>query len=287
MKRKVIFVLAVCLILVGIFIIIKVAANTLSPVGSGALQVTTNVKADVFLDGKKIGESPLCKCSQNDTIREGEHEVKIEPKDKKYNSFTTKAKITGGVLTAVERTFLLGAFSSSYVLTLEKTGTNDPQLFVASIPDGALVNLDGNPIGVTPLSQKISASEHELEVQKQGFNKKTIRIRAVPSYKLVVNVMLGTQSSEGDETTIVASITPTPTVAQKNTIIILQTPTGFLNVRENPNAQAKKISEVKPNETYEYTKEEGGWFYIKLNNGTSGWITGTYAKILTPTPQSR
>ena len=287
MKRKALFVLAVCLILVGIFIIIKIAANALSPIGAGALQVTTNIKAQVYLDGKKIGEAPLCKCSQNDTIREGEHEVIIDPNDKKFNPFTTKVKITGGVLTAVERTFLLGAFSSSYVLSLEKTGQNDPQLFVASIPDGALINLDGNPIGVTPLSQKISASEHELEVQKQGFNKKTLRIRAAPSYKLIVNVMLGTQSTGEDETTTVPTPTPTPTVAQKNSITILQTPTGFLNVRQDPNAQAKKIAEVKPNEIYEYTKDEGGWFYIKLTDGTLGWINGTYAKIVSPTPQSR
>lgn len=285
MKKKAVFVFAVLLILVGLFVIIKVASNVLFPIGNGALQVTSNIKSEVFLDGKSIGTTPVCKCEQNERVRQGEHVVKIAPSDKSQTSYTTKVNVQAGVMTVIERTFLPGSYASSYILTLEKTNSNDAQLFVASIPDAALISLDGNAIGVSPLLQRnISASEHELEIQKQGFGKKTIRVRAVPSYKLVVNIMLGTEPDKEDEVNQ-PQITPSPTTNTTpipvNKIKVRSTPTGFLNVRENANTNSKKLGEVKPEETYEYLEEKAGWFQIKMTDGKLGWINGTYAEKLT------
>src|SRR3972149_5523399 len=120
----------------------------------------------------------------------------------------TRIRINSGVLTAVERTFLPGSFASLYILTLEKTNSSDPQIFIASIPDGALVSIDGKEEGITPLSLKsISSSEHEIEIQKRSFSKKTVRVRSVPSYKLVLNVILGTQGTTDEAS---ESLTPQP-----------------------------------------------------------------------------
>jgi len=273
------------------FLLVRIAANTLVPAGKGALQVTSNIKAQVFLDNKPLGQTPLCRCEQHDTLNAGVYELKIVPDDKNVEPFMSRVRINSGVLTAVERTFLPGAYASSYILALEKTNSSDPQLFVASIPDGALVSIDGREEGITPLSQNsISPSEHEIEIQKQGFSKKTVRVRAVPSYKLVLNVILGTQGTadetleptstpSGAESLRGGAPIPSPTEANQPQVTIKNTPVGFLRVRENPSTASQEISRVNPGESYLFVDENASWFQIELEDGTLGWVSKQYASL--------
>jgi len=285
MKKRIGLIAGVLLILIGLFIAVRVAASLLVPPGRGALQVNSNTKATVLLDGKNIGETNLCLCDQNQTVQEGEHTLKIIPHDTTLQPYTVKIKIFPNVLTAVERTFLPGSFASSYVLNLEKTNEKEASLFVASLPDGALVTLDGNQVGATSyFAKSISASEHEIEIQKQGFGKKTIRIRTVAGYKLVINVVLGTDSGTSDE--IVPTPEPTSAIASSSATITTQvkikkTPNNFLNVREDTSTTSTIITKVHDGETYEFVEEKGSWFQIKLTDGTTGWISATYAERVT------
>lgn len=275
------FVVGVLLILAGIFIIIKVLASILSPQGKGALQINTNIKTDVFLNGKNIGVSPLCKCGQTDTLAAGEYLIKLVPTDKEIPEYVVKTRIKPGVLTAVEKTFLPESLGSSYVLTLEKISTKTPQLYISSVPDNAIVSIDGSTNGASPfLVKDISASEHELELQKQGFAKKTIRIRTVPFYKLNVMAVLGT---EGEDDSFSPSITPTasPSAALKIMVKIKNTPTGFLRVRNNPSLSGSEIARVKPEETFPFIDEKPSWYQIQLTDGTTGWISSDYAEKVT------
>ncbi|KKR24427.1 MAG: Cell wall hydrolyses involved in spore germination [Candidatus Levybacteria bacterium GW2011_GWB1_39_7] len=283
MKRRILLVVSILLILIGIFLLIRVAAATIAPKGKGALQITSNIKAQVFIDNKPLGETPLCRCDQKDTIKQGEYEIKIAPDDKKFQPFVSRIKINPGVLTAIERIFLPGSGASASVLTLEKTSGTDPQLFIATIPEGALVSVDGESKGVTPLNLKnLTSSEHELEIQKQAFSKKTIRVRAVPSYKLILNILLGTETGpdETQDEAITPTITPAPPTLSPSKILveILNTPNGFLRVRESPSTQTPEINRVKTGETYPFIEENDGWLKIELGDGTKGWVSKTYAK---------
>jgi hypothetical protein len=282
MKRNFLFVLAVGLILLGIFLLVRIARD-FTPAGQGALQVTANTKSRVLIDGKPLGETPVCKCDAGNTIKQGEHTLTIEPEDKSFSSFVAKVKIVPGVLTAVERTFLPGSLASAYILTLEKASSKEPQLFVSTLPDGAMVSVDSAPKGVTPFSQEsITASEHEIEIQKDGFAKKTIRIRTVEGYRLLVSAFLGTESGEDIDTlkkvspTPTASPSPTETTAKK--IQILPTQIGFLRVRQSPDTTAQQITTVKPGEIYEYSDVQAGWYKITLADGTLGWVSGSFVK---------
>lgn len=284
MKKRILLVVAVLLILAGIFLLVRVASSTLAPAGRGALQVTANVKASVILDGKSMGQVPLYLSDQDQIIAAGIHQLKIIPEDKSLSEASFKIDINPGVLTVVERTFLPGSLASSYILTLEKIGSTEPEIFISSIPDGALVAIDGDPKSVTPYKQTLSASEHEVEIDKPGFSKKTIRVRAVKSYRLVLNVALGVEP-DADTTAPVISATPsaalTPTqtpVAAANSVIIKETPTGFLRVRANPSTGAAEIGRVTPGQSVEFVDENETWFQIKLENGTEGWISKTYAE---------
>lgn len=283
MKKRIRLIAGVLFILIGLFIIVKVAASVFVRPGRGALRVSSNIKAKVFLDEKNIGLTTLCLCDQNQTIPEGEHTIKIIPEDSSFQPFTVKAKILPSVLTAIERTFLPGSFASSYVLNLEKTGEKDASIFVASIPDGALVTLDGNQVGATSyFGKNISASEHEIEIQKQGFGKKTIRIRTVAGYKLIINAVLGIDSGGNDTTssptpTTITTITPSP-VAKSAQVKIGQTPNNFLNVRTEGSVDSPIVAKVHDGETYSLVDEKTGWLEIRLTDGTTGWVSSTFAE---------
>lgn len=285
MKRKLLFLLSILLVVSGLFLLVRVIFS-FQNVERGALQVTATIKSRVFLNGKLIGETQLCKCNQNDTLATGNYELRIEPEDTNYAAFTTRIDINGGVLTAVDRTFLPGSLASAYSLTLEKTDKAKPELLITSVPDGAMVTIDSVPSGVTPFkTDTLSSSEHELEIQKQGFAKKTIRIRTVDKHKLLVNAQLGTEG--GDQSlqitpsatpTPIAGVTLTPTPTTKNTVTILDTPNGFLRVRSGAGTTFSEVTKVKPGETYQLLDEKSGWYQIQVDSNTKGWISSQYAK---------
>ena len=273
-------VLAILLILAGIFILVRVAANVLKPKGRGALQVNSNIRASVTLNGEVLGTTPLYRGDQNESLPEGLYDLKITPEDKNLEAYSAKVKINPGVLTAVERTFLPGSLASSYILMLEKSQVKNPQIFISSIPDNSLVSIDGTDEGVTPLNlPSISASEHEVEIQKEGFAKKTIRVRAVDGYKLVLNVVLSAGGSS--EIEIAPSVSPTAVltpIPPPNSITIKNTPTGFLRVRSTPSLAGTEIGRVTPSETYEVLEENASWVKIKLKDGQEGWVSKTYTQ---------
>lgn len=284
MKRRILFAGVVLLILVGLFILVKFVSTIVAPKGAGGLQITSNIKAQVFLNNKSIGTAPLCFCTEKKTIPSGSYNLKLVPLDKSLPPYYVKLTINPNVLTAVDRTFLPGALASSYLLTLEKINDTNPQLFISSVPDGSLVSIDGESQGITPLNIKsITSSEHEIEIEKPGFAKKTVRIRTVPNYKLVLNTILGTigdESSTDQTASPSATLSPIPTVSPTPsgpTVLINDTPTGFLRVRATPSTNGTEIGQVKPGEIYPLVDENSSWFEIKLTDGSEGWVSQQYA----------
>ena len=283
MKRRIFLVIAVLLISIGIFIIVRLVSQIVLPKGKGGLLVTSSVEANVFLNDRPIGKTPLSLIDSDQVIQSGTYDLKISPL-KGEQPYLVKIPINPGVLTAVDRTFLTGAFSSASILYFEKINDEDAQLFISSVPDNALITIDGESRGVTPLDIKdIPQSEHEVEIEKNGFAKKTIRIRAVAGYKLVLNTIIGTESDltdlpQEEITPSPASGGTTPTQAPNvPKVVIIETPTGFLRVRSNPSTSSSEIGRVNPGETYELVDENETWYKIKLASGVEGWISSTYA----------
>lgn len=287
MRKKLVSIVSIILIFIGFFLFFQIIENIL-PKGQGALQVTSNVRAKVLLNGRETGNTPICLCDQDQRVNEGDYTLQLIPEDSS-DTFTTKIKIVSGVQTVVDRTFLPGSYASAYVLYLEKIGASDTQIFVSSLPDSALVSMDGNDSGVTPvLLKNVSASEHEIELEKEGYGKKTIRVSARTGYKLIIEAILGTIPSS-NEILPGSEITPTPTPTPSTPqVTILDTPTGFLRVRSDASISGSEIGQVKPGDTLPLLNESGGWYQIKLPDGLTGWISSSFAQKIgsvSPTPQ--
>lgn len=59
------------------------------------------------------------------------------------------------------------------------------------------------------------------------------------------------------------------------TVVIADTPTGFLRVRLSP--WGEEITQVHPGDTFTLIKEIDKWFQIELRDGVLGWIYSEYA----------
>lgn len=287
MVKKLLFVLAVILITAGLFLFVKVLDSFKAP-GKGALQINTNVKGKVFLNGTEIGTAPLCRCTENETLPSGTYDLRIEPEDKNLAAFSTKVKVNGGVLTAVERTFLPGAYASASILTLEKISSKQPELVITSLPDKAIVTIDSISKGVTPYqANDLSVSEHELIIGKEGFQDKTMQIKMIENHKLIVEVYLGTEGAEEQETLQSNETADEKTEEESEeeplettqTVTILDTPNGFLRVRSGAGTNFPEITRINSGETFDLIEEENGWMEIKIDEATTGFISSEFAEI--------
>lgn len=73
-----------------------------------------------------------------------------------------------------------------------------------------------------------------------------------------------------------------PLEEPKQMVQILDTPTGYLNVRKGAGTNFAKIGQVKPGESYGLASQNsanGGWYEIRIDAATTGWVSSQYAKV--------
>jgi len=274
MIKKVILFLTPLLVLTILFLIIVLIVNRES--GKGALQVTSVPATQVFLDGKFIGKTPLCLCELQQLVKTGEHTIKLVPVEKGFKEYEQKITIFQGVLTVVDRTFdKKSSASTGSVITLSDiSDKNKSEILVISFPTGAQVVLDSNVKGETPLEIKdVTASDHEIKLLKDGYREKVIKVKTVPGKRLEAAVSLGIRTDLTEEN---AKASTSAEVVNK--VVILETPTGFLRVRERDSLGSSQIGTVNPGDNLELVSEKENWYEIKLTDGQIGWISTEYAR---------
>lgn len=273
--KKVFYILAPFVLVILIFaaVLYFLSQNN----SKGALQVTSTPVAKVYANGKLLGQTPLCACELKDMLAVGNYALRLVPTTGGFEPFEQTITIAPKVLTVVDRSFAAQGLGSGSIINL--TPLNDPkdmQISVVSFPDSAQVFLDDNPQGQAPaLLQNITESDHELKLSKTGYKDKIVRIKTTPGYKLEVLVFLGINPDVATATASSASASAVLPVAK---VIVLNTPTGFLRVRDQPSLGGNEVGQVKPGETYQLLDERADWYQIKLTNGQSGWISSEYAQ---------
>jgi len=272
MFRKIILFLTPLLILTIFFLLIVIVINRNS--GKGALQVTSTPGSQVFLEGKYIGKTPLCLCELPALIKEGDYNIKLVPTQSGLKNFEQKITLYEGVLTVVDRTFDKEvAASSATVITLSPIDDKDiSKLLVISFPSKAQVILDSNSLGETPYLGDITASDHEFKLLKDGYKEKVIKVKGVLGKKLEVTMNLGIKMD------LTEKLRPTAPSLVIPKVVILDTPTGYLNVRKDKSIGSELVTTVNPGQVLDLISEEEGWFEVKLADGKVGWISSTYGR---------
>jgi hypothetical protein len=277
--KKILFIITPILLAIVIFVVIFIIVN--KNTGKGALQITSVPASKVYLDGKLVGQTPFSRREVNDMIITGTHTVRLVPLQGDLEAFEEKITIAPSVLTVVDRTFGPGASSQGSVISLTPiSDKKDTELLIVSLPNKSQVFLDGNSSGASPLLLKnLTVSDHEIRLTKDGYKDKILKIRTALGYKLEALVFLGVNLSAATPSALPSpspSIASTPISFAK--VLILNTPTGFLRVRDQASLGGNEIAQVKPGETYQLLNEQVGWYQIKLTNGQTGWVSSQYAQ---------
>ncbi|MEK7165770.1 MAG: PEGA domain-containing protein [Patescibacteria group bacterium] len=310
MKKILLILLGLVLLGIGAFVIFKL---TTAGGGKAILKVNSTPEAVIFLNNQNIGKTPF-----EDKVDAGEYTLKltVESSTKQYAPWEEKIKLTPNLLTYVNRN--LGEteiLSGGEVLTLEKISENEAQIAVVSTPDGATITVGGEEKGTTPkILQDLKPGSYELAVSSQGYETRNVKIKTTAGYKLNGVFHLIRAAGIGEETeglgskpdsspTASPTTTPKPKVSSKPTpkassvpsvtpkpgakasppdkpyVEILDTPTGFLRVRKEPNTSGEEIGRVSPGEYYSMLDEDNnGWYKIEYEIDKEGWISSQYAK---------
>lgn len=270
------------------------------------IKVETDQPANVFIDGKIVGKTPY----ENPDVK-GKKEVtlKIIPEitDKPLVSWESKISLLGGTWTLVKRELAITeSDSSGQILFMTKIkDRKTASLSVVTEPESALVIVNREEKGNSPYRlDDLSPGDYTLEVKKDGYNARNLKIKLISGNQLNAQIKLGQVNLTGETSTPSAdqvTVTPggpTPTVSKTSPaptksvtvspakptgtdparpyILIKDTEVGFLRVRENPSTSSTELSQVKPGEKYSLLDEENGWYKIAYQAGKEGWVAGQY-----------
>lgn len=226
---------------------------------SGISVISDPAGATVFLNGQEVGKTPL----SEKNLEVKTYEIKIQ---KEKLVWQGKVKLTAGTVTVVSRDLSADlASSAGEMLTLEK-GSG---LTIISSPTEAGIVVDGKSLGKTPLIVSVDSGEHMIVVSKANYLNRSIRADLPSGFNLTVSADLAL--SEADLT-----VAPLPVATQVPEVVVKNTPTGFLRVRDKPNLTGKELAQVKPGETLVLLEEQGVWGKVRLANGTEGYVSAVY-----------
>lgn len=261
MKKVLIWILVILSVgAIGLRFGSKPVASFLGIEEKGGLRVlSTPDGADVFIDGQKAGKTPY----EDKNLVLNEYDVVIKKDEVDWEG---KVRVNSGTLTVVNRDIAKDTTSAAgELLTLE----GGRGVGVTSAPVGATVEVDGKDLGKTPLLIQLETGEHTFTISRIGFLKRSFKAFVPENYRLNAAIDLSV-------TDIDLSQVPAPEVVKTSKLIVKQTPTGFLRVREKPNLTSKEVGRVSPGDELIFLEESSGWNKVRLTSGTEGYVSRAY-----------
>jgi len=231
------------------------------------VEIITKNTAKVFINGKEAGMTPY----KNLGLVPGDLKVKLVFEKEVWEK---TLKLERNVTTVVD--WSDEPESNGYVLNLEETGDREMAgLLVNSDPDKALVMVDGEVLGYSPLGLRdIGAGDKQIKISYPGFESKTLFVKSMAGYRLLIEAKLPRTRVEG-------LVGPSPTAGVKvtvETVKVKVTETGWLRVRERAGSGSREIGRVYPGEKFEVVRREAGWVGIRMEGGGVGWVASSYVE---------
>jgi len=281
MKGKLKLIIILCVVFV-IFIVAKLVYDMASK-KEGRLQVLSRPGAAVFLDNVMKGNTPY-----TNALKEGDYVLKIVPDGiaTQAASWQKKISLFSGSLTYVDvqlENTDIASWADVYWLTKQGMFSKSSGLIIETEPSGALIYIDNDEKGVSPLTlDQVAQGSHELSIFMPGFTRRSKKINLSSGYLLHAYIKLALDPTQKSQYTIQDPF-PTATAAAaikepSNTVQILDTPTGWLRVRDEPTLEGSESARVNPGQRFELMEEEVGWYKIKIDAQIQGWISSQYAQ---------
>jgi hypothetical protein len=204
----------------------------------------------LYIDGILQGTTPV----QVDNLEYGRHSVLIQKPG--YETFRDVVNAGPGTVPVY----------TEYLIPLPQSGF----LGVTSVPDGAMVSLDGNHAGSSPtLLTRVSAGNHSVLIQKTGYENYTSIVNVPGGESVLVQADLLKIPDTG---TIVIDSVPQGTEVYMNGTFKAVTPAVFEDVPQGTYfLQFRKRTYSELNTTVIMNGGETREVYVSMANGTSGF----------------
>lgn len=265
-----------------------------------ALDVKSEKTLLVYLNDEHVGSTPF----YSDNIKPGEYELRLSPEGDESLSWQTRIILSPRLLTAVIKEFGENDEESNHaVMTLEPLGNKEAvEVAVVTIPDNAVVKLDNNPLGFSPIgSERLSAGSHELTLQVTGYKEMLVPFKASVGHRMLVSAKLAKDKSVvlGVEEEKESSPSASPKEKQEAVeeegeneatgsadlvlpyVTVIETGTGWLRVRSEPTSfEDNEVALVDVGKSFPFIeRSDDGWVKIEYEDGEEGWVSGRYVVI--------
>ena len=259
------------------------------------LEINTSPAASVYLNDKNVGTTPY----SDKNLPPGEYTVRLVPDPLAGRSlppWESRLELSPLVTTVINRTFAESETDSSgSLLQLIKEPGGRTYLSVISDPDTVSLDLDGLPNGFTPATKlAVTPGSHTLSFSSPGYKPQELTVNTVKGYNLIVSAKLAVDqlvltpppvsSPSASPAVASASAVPSPpAVSQisKPYVLIKETGTGWLRVRQEPSGTAEELGKANVGEKLKYLGEstETGWHKVSFEN-LPGWVSGKYVDLV-------
>ena len=286
MKKKLIYLLAIFVIF-GIVITIGFFLQS-RKADEGKLRILTSPTADISINNEPAGKTPYEK-----SLPEGEYLVRLVPNEQNASEsaeWNGKVNVYSNTLTFVNRELGKDDISSSGVIfsvtKMEAKGEKGTgEIEVTTEPDGAIVFLDNEEQGIAPLVlSDVPAGDHELSVFSPGFFRRSQKVKVQEGFRIIADYKLAidpthkkVEKIEDDEATDSAELDGGKTLV----VVIADTGTGWLRVREEASLDADEVAKVDTGKRFKVLEEDDDWYKIMYDGENEGWISTQYANEVT------
>ncbi len=290
MKWKILLILLSVTLFLGAIIF----GLQLTKAAKAGLQVITGDKsASVFINDQYFDHTPLI----DKNLKPGNYTLSIRPDDTALASYDTEVTLHPGTITVV--TWHAGKTSETsggVIYEMEKLiHSGQAEINFMSVPDKAIIDVDGKKKDLTPLLIKnIAPGQHQYQITAPSYETQSHTLNLVAGYKINAIIKLAkTVADQSSERKNQLNQRPTPTVRsnqkksstteKKLTILtthFFQQNQEGLKVRRDHTQSSPVIGFVLSGKKYPYLGEQKGWYQIRFGekNQNLGWISARYAR---------
>lgn len=254
--------------------------------GTTILRVVSDPdQASVFVDGTEIGKTPFSSTS----ITDGDYDIKVEKPG--YKSASQRVKISKDAtlnlaftlfpIPVPSKVSLVKDSQTVYDLSVEnQIVTTDPAQWAEAVVywnSAEGINLSGIGVNKEPVFDyfvdyrgSIYDNAGSLVAQDNIKNLKDLKKGGY----------LGRLSDTPGLTPEAKDALAQLNVSAEKMAKVLDTGTGWLRVRDQPNVNGAEIARVNVGESYSVLEESQGWVKIKVSDKIpEGWVSGTYVEV--------
>lgn len=151
-------------------------------------------KAEVYLDEKKVGETPY----SSENLSPGDYSIeirRISAAQDFYETISKEIHLEANTRTFVEAEIGPGTqFSSVIIMYYTRNTTDAASVFIDTTPKESLVSIDGMPLGKTPIAtDELSPGKHTVAASRVGYEQIEADIITREGYTLITEIQLMAQ----------------------------------------------------------------------------------------------